>query len=97
MKEYSIEHLRFQGGELRLLATLLARGDNPRRAMDRAALGLNRSPGLAPDLLVLHALPGPPERILPGDILVGGSVTTRLLSATDLHPSDFLGHVLALR
>ncbi|GAA5533876.1 hypothetical protein [Deinococcus aluminii] len=97
MKENSIEHLRLQGGELRLLATLLVQGDTPRHAMDRAALRLNVGPGLAPDLLVLHAVPGPPDRILPGDILVGGGVTTRVLPTSDIRPTDFTGHVLALR
>lgn len=65
--------------------------------MDRAALALNVSPTLAPDVLVLHAQPNPEVlRILPGDILTGGGITCRVLDHTETTRAAHQGQAVNL-
>lgn len=98
MNEYALEHLRAQGSQLVTLGTVLVQGEHPRHAMDRAALAVNFSPAIAPDVLYLPAQPGDLPRIEQGDILVGGGVTSRVLSFTEPRtPRDYVGHVYTLR
>jgi len=97
MQEHDFQVLHAAGAQLVPLATILCLGTSPRQAMDRAALALNVSPALAPDVLVLHAQLNPQAlRILPGDILTGGGITCRVLDHAETTHATHQGQAVNL-
>ena len=82
MIEQDFQVMRCINAQLVPVATVLCLGDSPRQAMDRAALAINIDARLAPDVLLLQDQPGT-VTIQPGDILVGGGVTCRVLGMNE--------------
>ncbi|GBF04736.1 hypothetical protein DAERI_020333 [Deinococcus aerius] len=78
-------------------AQILVQGRDIHDAMDRAALALNVRARLAPDVLVFTVVQGlRQEQVRPGDLLVGGGLTARVLSLGDFRDAAFIGRILLL-
>lgn len=97
MKEFDFHLLRHAEAQLQVIAQILVQGRDIYDAMDRAALALNVRARLAPDVLVFTVVQGPrQEQVRPGDLLVGGGLTARVLSLNDFRSAPSIGRILLL-